>query len=331
MASPIVERFGTRAILLAGLPAIVLGMALLALMPSGLGVFVLLVVYGAIYGIANVAMNIEADRVEAASGRRLMNGCHGVWSIGQLLATLLGTLASGAAISPLLHFSALVLPVTLAVLVALGPFAPAPPRAHAGTAGKGPRLAWPTARILLLVAFITGPAILEGALRNWSVIFLRDSFSAASWVNTLSLPVFLLAQSLGRLRADAWVTRFGPVAVARALTGLALLGLVLAVVAPSLPVALLGCLLIGVGVCVTYPLTTSAAAALGDRPASLNVAALTLATQVAVLGAPAALGLVAETFGIRAAFAVSAPLVVLALFLAPALAPRPASAKRGSA
>jgi MFS family permease len=87
-------------------------------------------------------------------------------------------------------------------------------------------------------------------------------------------------------------------------------------------VALLGFAMIGVGVCVSFPLSTSAAARLGDRPASENVAALTMTTQVTLLGAPALLGWVADSFGIRAIYVAVIPVVVLAIYLARHLEPR---------
>jgi len=141
-------------------------------------------------------------------------------------------------------------------------------------------------------------------------------------VDTLTLPVFLLAQSIGRLNADGLVTRYGPVRVARGLNIAALAGCLLVTFAPSLDLALAGFLLVGVGVCVSYPLTTSAAARLGDRPSSQNVASLTLAVQLIMLASPAALGWVASTLGIRATFGVILPAIVLSQWLARFLRPR---------
>ena len=60
----------------------------------------------------------------------------------------------------------------------------------------------------------------------------------------------------------------------------ALAGCLLVTLAPNLYVALAGFMLVGIGVCASYPLTTSAAARLGDRPSSQNVASLTMAVQV---------------------------------------------------
>jgi MFS family permease len=98
------------------------------------------------------------------------------------------------------------------------------------------------------------------------------------------------------------------------------------VFAPNLYVALLGFLFIGVGVCASYPLTTSAAARIGDRPSSQNVASLTLSVQIIMLVAPTALGFVANEWGLRAIYAVILPAIAASQYLARNLSPKPANA-----
>jgi MFS family permease len=102
----------------------------------------------------------------------------------------------------------------------------------------------------------------------------------------------------------------------------AFVGCATVVMAPNLYVALAGFLLIGIGVCVSYPLTTSAAARLGDRPSSQNVASLTLAVQVIMLVSPAALGWIATHVGIRATYGVILPAIITSQWLARYLAPK---------
>ncbi len=323
LGSRLIEVLGTGRVIAIGLPLLPVATALLGWITSPLLFFAYFVLYGVIYSLPNTAMNIEADRVEAATGQRLMNSCHGVWSVGYLLATLIGTGAESAQLSPFMHMGQLAIVLTPAALWLTPGLEPAAARPHAGGAVR--RVALPTLAVLLLVLFTLGPALLEGALRNWSVIYMRDRFTAPSWVDTLSLPAFLMAHAIGRLNADRLVMWFGVVRVARTLTALALAGTVTVVGAPNLWVALAGFLLIGVGVCTAYPLTTSAAAQIGDRPATLNVASLTLATQVTLLGAPALLGWVATHWGITSVFTVLLPSIVLSIWLARTLAPPQAS------
>ncbi len=312
--SRLVETVGPRLILLVTMPLLPIGTLLLAAMPTAVALFFAFIAYGVLYGLPNSAMNIEADRIEAQSGRRVMNSCHGVWSAAYVVTTLLGTLAEALHLSPVEHLGLQAIPVAPIALWVTWGLIPAPARAHAGKIGR--HLSMPSLAILLLVLFSAGPNLLEGGMRNWSVIYMRDSFGAPAWIDTLTLPTFLVAQAIGRLNADGWVMRYGVVPVARVLTAIAFIGGALVVFAPNLIVALFGFLCIGLGVCTTYPLTTSAAARIGDRPASQNVASLTFVNQLVQLASPPALGWIAHQYGIRNAFSVSLPLVIVSLWLA---------------
>lgn len=315
-ASQIIERIGTRVLLLFGVPALACSVVLLALAPSMgilMGFFVL---FGCCFAITNVAMNVEADRVEAACETRVMNRCHGLWSMGFLVVSLLGALARGVEMSAAVHFLATVPFVLLAAVLVFMPMTASPPRPHKESDGGKKKLyVPPTLTTLLLVAFGLSAVLTEGGTRSWSVIYMRDTFSAPDWIDTLTLPAFLLTMSLGRIFSDGWIERFGPVRVATTLLLVGLAGLMLVIFAPSLIVAITGFAMMGVGICVIYPLTLSAAARVGDRPSSQNVASVTMITSLVMLAAPGLMGAVANGYGIRASFAILAPMLVLSLFL----------------
>jgi MFS family permease len=324
-ASAIVERLGTRTVLLYGIPLMTIGMLLMALAPSPVALFAAVAAFAGIFALTNVAMNVEADRVEAATGRRLMNTCHGIWSVGQLVAFALGVVARGFSISPAVHFGVFVPLVIVAALLVIYPMQLSPARDHASTGTKR-RLALPTRNTLTLLGFMLGGALVEGASRSWSVIYARDSFDTPDWADALTLPVFVAGVAVGRFFADAWSHRYGPAAVGRVLVAIALVGLGTVVVAPNLPVALVGFALMGFGICTTFPASTSAAAQLADRPSSQNVAALTMSLQTVLLGVPPLMGIIADAFGIRITFAMVAPMLLLAIFLARGLEPKGAAA-----
>jgi len=318
-SSRIIERWGPRLVILTMLPLAAVTAALVTVLLNPFAMFALMAVNGIGFSLTNVAINVEADRVEAASGMRVMNTCHGAWSIGFLVTSLIGAALRGLGISPEVHMWTLV-PISAGLIwLVLGPMPAMPARPHAGAGGS--KLAWPTLATMGLVAFGLGAGLTEGAARAWSIIFLRDSFEVAAWIESLALPALLLTMALGRLVADRWIDRFGPVPVARALAAVAIGGMTLLVLSPSAGVALGAFGLVGVGICVLYPLMLSAAARLGDRPASQNVAATTLIFQLVNLGAPALIGAVAQGYGIRMAFALLIPLLALTLLMAGKLAP----------
>jgi MFS family permease len=322
LSSRLIEAVGTRVVLLGAIPSAAALTALMAVAPTPLLLFAVFAIYGMVFALSNVAMNVEADRVEADSGKRLMNSCHGIWSMGQLATVTAGAAIRGAHVPAIWHLAAIVPVIVIGVLLVVLPMREAPARAHTRT-GPQRALSLPTIATVLLVGFAIGGALLEGAVRNWSIIFMRDSFVVPEWVDGLSLTFFVGATVAGRLVADRLTTRFGPVPFARTLGVFSLLGLAAVALSPNVYVALAGFALIGIGVCASFPLSTSAAARLGDRPSSENVAALTMTVQVTLLGAPALLGWVADSFGIRSIYFVVIPVVLLAIYLARYLAPRP--------
>ncbi len=316
-APAVLEQTGTRSALILAIALNATAVLLIGAAGSVVLAAAAFWVFGASFSLANVAMNVEADRVEALTGARVMNRCHGLWGLGTLAAAFVGTGASAIAATPLIQFAATLPVVLIGIRIVLIPMQPAPARTLEGKAPKRPRrLVRPTQATMMLVAFGTLASLSEGVVRNWSVIFMRDTFTAPNWLDTLTLPAFLVMLSAGRMLADGWADRLGPRLLARRLIAVAFCGLCLVVLAPNLGTALAGFALIGLGICVVFPLTISAAAQLGDRPAAENVASVTVVNALANLAAPPVIGLVAQYAGIRAAFAMMIPLFVLSLAVA---------------
>ncbi len=309
-SSAIIERIGPRKVILLFLPVVIVTSALAGILLHPVALFVLLALNGVGFSLTNIAINVEADRVEAAGGGRIMNTCHGVWSIGFLVTALIGVGMRGMGLSPAWHLGLMAPVLLILLLIVVVPMRSAPPRLYSGDA-KVRRLSLPTLATLGLVAFGLGAGLTEGAARAWAIIYLRDSFDVAPWLQSLALPVLVAAMAAGRLRADSMLDRFSPVPVARTLAAVAIAGLALVTFAPNAWAGLFGFALVGLGICVLYPLMLSSAARLGDRPASQNVAATTLIFQLVNLGAPALIGALVQGFGVRFAFAALIPLLVL--------------------
>ncbi len=316
MVSGAIERFGTRLTALTMVPVFASGLVLAALSVGTATLFAALVLFG--FGLINVniAINVEADRIEAASGRRLINRGHGSWGVGFLLATLAATGLVAAGVPPLLHFVLAFVVLSAAALAVIGPLQASPPRAHSG-AGRAPRrLSLPTLGVFLVMGFALSGIVLEGCARAWSVIYLNDDFAVAAWIATLTLPAFVTFQTIGRFIADPLIDRHGPVRVAVALTAISAVGLGLAVLARSVPLVLAGFALVGLGISTTYPQSISAVARRGDRPASENVAAITILATAVNFITPPLFGFLASRYGVRLAFGVLLALPVIALAFA---------------
>jgi MFS family permease len=312
---PLVERAGHRRVFLCLLPVLPVFYALAAVASSPAWMFVSLFPAGLMLGAIEVAVNLEADRAEHATGRRIMNRSHAFWSIGFFSAAALGSLMAYLEISPLAHLLGVVLISCVLTTLLLGKFAVAPQREadqqHADV--PAPKFSMPSGAILVLVLVTLPAMVLEGAGFDWSAIYMRDIFNATPFMGGVAVATGAAAQALTRYVADRFVERHSPVLVTRCLLSVLAVGCVLVFLTLNPALSLLGFALMGVGSSAIFPLAMSAAAQRTDRPSNVNVAALAQTAFVSFLLAPPLLGFVAQHFGIQWAFGVALPLVVLSL------------------
>lgn len=293
--------------------------ALVPWMPSPLLAAPLLFCAGILAGALEINVNIEADRHEAALGRRIMSRVHGMWSLGFFVTALIAAVVRQARISVDLHLLVALLAVVILGLLVFSGMRNAPVRPDDHT-GEAPHFAFPTLGLLPLCLLGAAPLFVEGAGVDWSAIYMRDVFAAEPFVGGLSVTLFSLAIAAGRLSMDPIVDRFGPRRVATTLLTLAIAGVILVAVAPHPYLALLGFALSGIGCSAVYPLAVSAAARRTDRPASINVAALSQMTFVVFFAGPPLLGFVAEHWGIRNSYWLVVPLLIAGLLTTRVLA-----------
>lgn len=322
-AGRFIEAIGYRRVLLGAIPLLSALYALAMWAQGPLMLFLLLVPVGLTIGCIEIIINIEADRVEHAIGRRIMSRAHAFWSLGFFTAGMVGSFIAQTGLSVQLHLLAMIPVIILATLVVLGRFEPAPHRTGSST-DETPHFARPTLAIMLLVGVCLSAMLMEGAGIDWSAIYMRDMFAATPFWAGIAVATVAGSQALARFFADGFVDRYNPVVVARALLAILGAGVLLVFFAPVAWSAYLGFAMIGIGSSALFPLAMSAAAQQTDRPAAINVAALAQFSFTAFLLGPPLLGYVAEHFGIRWTFGVGFPLVLLGLFTAQVLAPRTA-------
>ena len=258
----VIERLGHRRTLLWLLPCLPIFYVLASLATSPLIMFCCLFPAGLLIGSVEVVVNLEADRAEHQSGRRLMNRSHAFWSIGFFTAAALGALMAYLGVTPLQHLSGVVVLGLLGTALLLGKFEAAPLREadHNHADAEPQRLALPTAAILVLVVVTLPAMVLEGAGFDWSAIYMRNVFGTNAFWGGVAVATGAAAQALTRYFADGFVERHSPVTVARILVSVLAVGDVLVFVSPVPWLSLLGFALLGVGSSAIFPLAMSAAA-----------------------------------------------------------------------
>ncbi len=310
------EKFGFRKIVLIAIPLMCLFSAISSLAPNPVAVFFWLFLLGTAGGACNTVINVEADRTELLVGWRIMNRCHAIYSLGFLSTALIGAAARQLQITPFIHLLALGIALSVAVILAFGQFQPAPAREENQSA-KAPLFVIPTAGVLLAGIFSLAGMIYEGAAADWSAIYMRDVFAVVPFIGGLALTLSSVSQAATRFCSDRLVDRLGPIKVAQIM--LLVLGIgALAITFSSMWFfALIGFAFTGAGNAVIMPLAISAIAKRADRPAAINVAALTQFSWVAFFAGPPLIGMLAQHIHVRMTFGAALPLIALSFLLAP--------------
>jgi MFS family permease len=290
-----------------------------ALAPSPALLFVALMLAGSSLSFVELGLNVQADLVEKATGATIMTTSHGFWSVGIMVGSLLGSGLAALQLDArwaIALVAGAVLPLALLVANRLPVIAAEAPR------GQEQRSVWalPSWALLGICFFVFGITMTEGAMADWSAIFLRDALGAEGGVVGLGYAVFAFMVAAGRFGGDSLKRRFGAVTTARICGSLALAGAALLYIAPNTAVALVGFGIIGLGVSVGFPLAVTAAASLTDRTASANVAILSFVALLGFLVGPPVIGFVAEHADMRLAIACLVPVLLVSLMLTGRLA-----------
>ncbi len=250
-----IGRFGARRLTAVTAIASPLAAALPLLAPTLWLLFVAAFVQGAAAGALDVAMNTEAARVETARGRPSMSAFHGLYSIGGLMGAgiaalllSLGLAAGYAAAGVLAIFAA-------SAFVLRDWYLPAD-----RIEGRPFRFVLPSKPLLGLglLAFLS--IGLEGAVGDWSALFLANDKGAGPAVAAAGFAAFAGAMALFRLIGDRLVTKFGRRLVLMAGGLVVTIGCATALAAPWPILSAVGFGLIGVGAANVFPILFSTAA-----------------------------------------------------------------------
>lgn len=321
----LVRRYGTGRVVLTG--SLLVGAAWIGVgaTTSVLVAMAFLGLAGAGFGIWDVAMNVAGHSAEERDRRSWMPRLHAAFSAGAVLGAGLAALAVRAGLAPLPQFVLVAATSVAAVALCVRHFLPVPsaPSQAADGSGRsaGPSL-WRVPAVLVIGLVVVGTTLGEGAANDWLALTLVDARGASESLAALAFAGFNAAMLVGRLVGGGAIDRFGRTPVVRFCGTTAAVGVLLVSLVPSLPVALAGALLWGLGLSVVFPAGMSAAGeAVPGRGAEAIAVVATIGYGGFLLGPPL-LGFLAQSWGLDRALLVVAALAVMVALLAGALRDR---------
>jgi len=306
-ASRIIEKIGGtgRATALTGI-LFAAALALPLLSPNLVTLIAVCALFGAAICLMDVSMNAHATRVEADWGSAINSSFHAGFSLGGLGGTGFGAMLLALHLPGrllLVPAAAVVLATVLAVSPHLGP-------GDTEKRPQGPIFRLPERRIALLAVVLTLCFLCEGAMADWSGIYLTGLGETPSRA-AAGYAAFSATMVAGRLFGDLSVRRFGRPFVIGAGCMLAAAGLILATALPWFAAVVGGFALVGAGLSNVVPCVFSTAAARASSPAA-GIAEVSTAGFGGFLTGPPLIGAVAAGWGMRAGIGVIAAAATLA-------------------
>ena len=304
IAGALASRYGCRRVLTAGTLMICLALPLLATVSSIALLIATLFLFGAGLGTVDSTTNLQAVIVERASGKTMMSGFHGMFSLGGIVGAAGVSALLGLGLTPLAAMGV----VILMLLAAL--FKAAPHLLSYAGESSGPAFAVPHGIVLFIGGMCFIVFLAEGAALDWSAVFLAQERGIDTAYAGLGYAAFALTMTVGRLTGDRIVRRLGAtrVIVGGGLTAAA--GLFLATFSPNWEFALVGYALLGVGCSNIVPVLYTAVGKQTVMPESIAVPAITTLGYAGILAGPAVIGFVAHASSLSFAFGLMAMLLV---------------------
>lgn len=295
-----------------------------------------MLVLGVFDATMDTSMNAHAIGVQHRYGRSILQGFHGMWSIGSMAAGAVGALVAGAGVPVQAHLAVVAALVALSIAIAARWMlptavadAPASGDAHRPlTFGGLPRIL----RVLVPIASLGVLCVaLQGSAASWGAIYLSDVLDQPEGIAALAFVLYMAAMVAGRLTNDRWVDRWGSDTVVRRGALVGVLSLVLAIAAAPLGQPLLafaGFAGVGLGTSSMFPVMVGVAGSRPGIPAGHGVAIVTWLVRIGLILQPAVIGAAADAWDLTTALGIplAAGLVIAAM--APVLAGGSARARR---
>ena len=275
---------------------------------------------GACYGAWDVAMNIQGSYVERAADRPWMSRYHACWSVGSIVGAGVGALAAWAGMGVTLHFALVATLIAIGVLVALRTLRR---RARARTARRRPRDCRPVRQPTARPAGTHHPVrhLHRGRRRRLAGPAHRRRPRRDRRGRGCRLRGLRDRDDRRPLRRTPDPHPVGPGADAapgrRPSSGA---GVLLAALAPAVPLALLGGAVWGLGIALVFPSAMSAGGETPGRSAAGIATVATIGYGGFLLGPPL-LGLLGHQIGLGNALLCLVVLAVGIVALAPAAKP----------
>ncbi|MEY5099171.1 MAG: hypothetical protein RJA36_1890 [Pseudomonadota bacterium] len=295
-AGRLIDRLGVRA---AALLAVLTMSAMLALAlhwPSLPALLPSMLLFGAAMSLFDVAINTEGSALEALGSRAIMGNLHGCFSLGGMAGAAAGALLLRLHWPAALQLAVIGLLIASAGSLAARAMLASHPQPAADEAAAP--FSWPRGPLLVLGLLIFAAMSAEGAMYDWSVLYLEQELKLPQDRAALGYAVFAAAMALARLFGDRLRERHAERRLLRIGGGMAALAMAVALLSAHPLLALLGYGATGAGLALSAPILYNAATRVPGTTRAAAIASVTTVGYSGFLLGPPLIGALAQGCGL---------------------------------
>ena len=188
----LVSRRGIRPVVLSSVALLLFALAAMALTKSIWFLALALFCFGGSLGVIDVVLNIQGVLIERGTGKRHMSNFHGMFSLGSICGALALTGALTLGLAPATGTLLMIAAIALANLAVASGFL------RDRAPGGGVALVRPTGMVLLVGALCFVVYLAEGAVLDWSALYLTEHKALETAKGGLGYASFALMVTIGR-------------------------------------------------------------------------------------------------------------------------------------
>jgi fucose permease len=270
--------------------------------PGYVTLLLAMVVFGSTMSVYDVGINTEGSALEAAGGRPIMGGLHGMFSVGAMLGAGLAAVLLRLNVPATWQLGGMGLFVSVWMVLASRWMLPTAPAT--GEATEVPQFAWPRGKLLIIGLLIFAGMSAEGVMQDWCVLYLKQEVHMPQDQAAIGLAAFAGAMAVMRFIADGLRARYSERRLLRASGVVTAVAMAIVLLSGSPLVSIIGFAVIGAGLAMVVPILFGAASRVpGTTPAAAIAAVSSIGYSGFMVGPPL-IGGIAQHASLTAALVV---------------------------
>ncbi|KQM74838.1 MFS transporter [Pedobacter sp. Leaf216] len=312
-SAKLTTHFGSKKMLRATAPLYAIALTFLALATTGLQLAAFLVLFGITGNLCNIALNTQGVAGENFYGKPIMSSFHGAWSIGNLTGALIALGLVNLKLGMYTHFWVIALfSLTNVAFNGKKLLNYSKPDVLMEKAKFFTR---PQGILVLLGVVAFCSMATEGTMFDWSAIYFEDVVKLPHNKAIIGYASFMFMMASGRFLGVYLINRFGRKNLLQISGAIISVGMALAVIFPHIIVAILGFMLIGLGVSSIVPMVYSIAGNNKKVPSGKAITMVSSIGYFAFLFGPPLIGYVSQLSSLRYSFGIISVFGLLITFL----------------